>query len=70
MIHLISSVLYPRMKAGVELSPEDKEYIRDEIKGYLIDHATLISSHEPGTIGANSKTRRRASTTKTSSIEA
>jgi hypothetical protein len=50
MIQLISSMFDPRMKAGVGLSPEDKEYIWGEIKQILVDHAIQISSNEPGTV--------------------
>jgi len=50
MIQLISSILDPRMKAGVGLSPEDKEYIWGEIKQILVHHAIQISSNEPGTV--------------------
>jgi hypothetical protein len=50
MIQLISSILDPRMKADVGLSPEDIEYIWDEIKQILVDHTIQISTNEPGTV--------------------
>jgi len=50
MIQLISLILDPRMKAGVGLSLEDKEYIWVEIKQILVDHTIQISSNEPGMV--------------------
>jgi len=50
MIQLISLILDPRMKAGVGLSLEDKEYIWVEIKQILVDHDIQISSNEPGMV--------------------
>ena len=50
MIQLISSMFDPRMKAGVGLSPEDKEYIWGEIKQILVDHAIQMSTNERGIV--------------------
>jgi hypothetical protein len=50
MIQLISSILDPRMKAGVGLSPKDIEYIWGEIKQILVDYAIQISTNEPGIV--------------------